>query len=112
MFVVLICLLILLACLAVKLLFKRRLGLRVVRDRSAGGSRTLIVRTPVTTTDEAQRALARHRFYFLTTNPATLAYQTFAGKNITMFQSHPYFTKEEKEKLLDRWVKKVRLSGE
>ena len=63
-------------------------------------------------TDEAQRALARHRFYFLTTNPATLAYQTFAGKNITMFQSHPYFTKEEKEKLLDRWVKKVRLSGE
>ena len=50
------CLLILLACLAVKLLFKRGLGLRAVRDRSAGGSRTLTVRTPVTTADEAQRS--------------------------------------------------------
>lgn len=56
MFVVLICLLILLACLAVKLLFKRRLRLKVVRERRAGGSRTLIVRTPVTTIVEAQRS--------------------------------------------------------
>lgn len=56
MFVVLICLLILLACLAIKLLFKRRLRLKVVRERRAGGSRTLIVRTPVTTIVEAQRS--------------------------------------------------------
>ena len=63
-------------------------------------------------TDEAQRALAERRFYFLTTNPATLSYQLFAGKNITMFKNRPYFTKEEKDKLLDRWVKRVRLSGE
>ena len=56
MLVVLSCLLILLACLVVKLLFKRGLGLRAVRDRSAGGSRTLTVRAPVTTADEAQRS--------------------------------------------------------
>ena len=63
-------------------------------------------------TDEAQRALAERRFYFLTTNPATISYQLFAGKNITMFKNRPYFTKAEQDKLLDRWVKRVRLSGE
>lgn len=63
-------------------------------------------------TDEAQLALRQHRFYFLTTNPATLSYQIFAGKNISIFQSHPYFTKEEKDKLLDRWLKKVRFNEE
>ena len=59
-------------------------------------------------TDEAQTALAQHRFYFLTTNPMTLSYQMFAGKNINIFKSRPYFSKEEKEILLDRWVKEVR----
>ena len=59
-------------------------------------------------TDEAQTALAQHRFYFLTTNPMTLSYQMFTGKNINIFKSRPYFSKEEKEILLDRWVKEVR----
>lgn len=63
-------------------------------------------------TDEAQIALTQHSFYFLTTNPATLSYQLFAGKNVAIFKSRPYFTKEEKGKLLDRWVKQVRLNGE
>ena len=59
-------------------------------------------------TDEAQLSLEQHRFYFLTTNPMTLSYQMFAGKNINIFKSRPYFSKEEKEILLDRWVKEVR----
>ena len=63
-------------------------------------------------TDEAQLALAQHRFYFLTTNPMTLSYQMFAGKNINIFRSRPYFSKEEKEILLDRWIKEVRFNEE
>ena len=59
-------------------------------------------------TDEAQLSLEQHRFYFLTTNPMTLSYQMFAGKNINIFRNRPYFSKEEKEILLDRWVKEVR----
>ena len=55
-FVVLVCLLIVLACLAVKMLFKRGLGLRAMRVRSAGGKPTVTVRTPVATKDEAQRS--------------------------------------------------------
>ena len=63
-------------------------------------------------TDEAQLALAQHRFYLLTTNPMTLSYQMFAGKNINIFRNRPYFSKEEKEILLDRWIKEVRFYEE
>ena len=63
-------------------------------------------------TDEAQLSLAQHRFYFLTTNPMTLSYQMFAGKNINIFRNRPYFSKEEKEILLDRWIKEVRFYEE
>lgn len=63
-------------------------------------------------TDEAQLSLAQHRFYFLTTNPMTLSYQMFAGKNINIFKNRPYFSKEEKEILLDRWIKEVRFYEE
>ena len=63
-------------------------------------------------TDEAQLSLAQHRFYFLTTNPMTLSYQMFAGKDINIFKNRPYFSKEEKEILLDRWIKEVRFYEE
>lgn len=63
-------------------------------------------------TDEAQLALAQHRIYLLTTNPTTLSYQMFAGKNISIFKSRPYFSKEEKEILMDRWIKEVRFYEE
>ncbi len=59
-------------------------------------------------TDEAQIALKHQGFYFLTTNPAALSGQIFAGKDISIFQNRPYFTKKEKDVLLDRWVKEVR----
>ena len=63
-------------------------------------------------TDEAQLSLAQHRFYLLTTNPMTLSYQMFAGKDINIFKNRPYFSKEEKEILLDRWIKEVRFYEE
>jgi len=63
-------------------------------------------------TDEAQLALARQHIYFLTTNPVTLSYRMFAGKNINIFKSKPYFSSAEKKILLDRWVKEVRFYEE
>ena len=63
-------------------------------------------------TDEAQLALARQHIYFLTTNPVTLSYRMFAGKNINIFKSKPYYSPAEKKILLDRWVKEVRFYEE
>ena len=57
-------------------------------------------------------ALARQHIYFLTTNPVTLSYRMFAGKNINIFKSKPYYSPAEKKILLDRWVKEVRFYEE
>ncbi len=59
--------------------------------------------------DEAHLVLRSNGFYFLTTNPDTLAYKTFAGKNIVLFDQFIDFTPEQKHDFLDRWVKYVRL---
>lgn len=61
--------------------------------------------------DEAQVTLAAQGFYFLTTNPATLAAQSFAGKNLVLFRQPPQFTEQEKHDFLDRWVKYIRFSN-
>ena len=61
--------------------------------------------------DEAQLALRGQGFYFLTTNPATLTYQTFAGKNLVLFTNPPNFTPAQKKEFLDRWVKYIRFSS-
>lgn len=60
--------------------------------------------------DDAQTALQQHGFYFLTTNPATLAYQQFAGKNLVLWQRRPEFAEAQKKAFLDRWVKYIRFS--
>lgn len=62
-------------------------------------------------TDDAQMALQSHSFFFLTTNPDTMAYKSFAGKNIVLFSQGVYFTKEQKKSLLDRWVREVRFAS-
>lgn len=59
--------------------------------------------------DEAQLALQKHKFYFISTNPATMAYKMFGGKNIALFDDVPDFTEQKKHELLDGWVKNVRL---
>ena len=58
--------------------------------------------------DNAQLALQRNGFYFLSTNPNTLAYKSFAGKNLVLFKNSPNFTNQQRYEFLDRWVKQVR----
>lgn len=58
--------------------------------------------------DEAQLALQGQDFYFVPTNPATLAYKSFAGKNIVLFSHEQPFTDVQRHELLDRWVKEIR----
>ena len=61
--------------------------------------------------DEAQRVLQANGFYFIPTNPQTLAHKKFAGKNLNLFNNIQYFTPEQKYQFLDRWVKQVRFGG-
>lgn len=59
-------------------------------------------------TDDAQISLQKNGYYFLPTNPQTLAYKTFAGKNLVLFKNNPNFTEQQRHDFLDRWVKNVR----
>lgn len=59
--------------------------------------------------DEAQIYLQINGFYFIPTNPQTLAYKSFAGKNLLLFDNHQEFSKEQQRAFLDYWVKNVRL---
>lgn len=58
--------------------------------------------------DEAQMILQRTGFYFISTNPRSLAYKTFAGKNLALFKDDQNFTDQQKNIFLDRWVKQIR----
>lgn len=60
-------------------------------------------------TDEAQLVLQNNKFYFVPTNPATLAYKRLAVRNPVLFKQMADFPREKKQELLDRWVKLVRL---
>ena len=59
--------------------------------------------------DEAQLYLQTNGFYFIPTNPQTLAYKSFAGKNLLLFDNRQNFSKEQQHAFLDYWVKNVRL---
>ena len=61
--------------------------------------------------DEVQRVLQSNGFYFVPTNPQTLAHKKFAGKNLHLFNNRTNLTAEQKYEYLDRWVKQVRLGG-
>ena len=58
--------------------------------------------------DNAQLALQRQEMYFVPTNPGTLAYKMFAGKNLILFSQLPNFSKEQKQVFLDHWLKDIR----
>ncbi|BAL84022.1 hypothetical protein SELR_23140 [Selenomonas ruminantium subsp. lactilytica TAM6421] len=58
--------------------------------------------------DEAQQALQKQDFYFVPTNPGTLAYKSFAGKNMILFDQPVNFTDQQRHDFLDKWVKEVR----
>ena len=59
--------------------------------------------------DEAQLYLQTNGFYFIPTNPQTLAYKSFAGKNLLLFDNRQKFSEEQQRAFLDYWVKNVRL---
>ncbi len=59
--------------------------------------------------DEAQLYLQTNGFYFVPTNPQTLAYKSFAGKNLLLLDNHQNFSEEQQRAFLDRWIKDIRL---
>ena len=61
--------------------------------------------------DEAQMILQKSGFYFISTNPGSLAYKTFAGKNLMLFDDNQNFTQQQKNIFLDRWVKQIRFKN-
>ncbi len=61
--------------------------------------------------DSAQSALQRNGFYFISTNPRTLAYKTFAGKNLVLFDNLKKFTEEQKNGFLRRWINEIRFNS-
>ena len=59
--------------------------------------------------DEAQLYLQTNGFYFIPTNPQTLAYKSFAGKNLLLFNNQPNFSDKQRQEFLYRWINDVRL---
>ena len=59
--------------------------------------------------DEAQIYLQTNGFYFVPTNPQTLAYKSFAGKNLQLFDTQQNFSEQQRHEFLDRWINDVRL---
>lgn len=58
--------------------------------------------------DGAQMTLQREDVFFVPTNPGTLTYKQFAGKNIALFDKKDSFSTEERSAMLDRWLQNVR----
>ena len=58
--------------------------------------------------DDAQLTLQKNGFYFLSTNPRTLAYKTFAGKNLVLLNPAQNFSEQQRRDFLERWVKYIR----
>ena len=59
--------------------------------------------------DEAQLYLQTNGFYFIPTNPQTLAYKSFAGKNLILFENTGDFSEKQRQDFLYRWINDVRL---
>lgn len=59
--------------------------------------------------DEAQLYLQTNGFYFIPTNPQTLAYKSFAGKNLLLFDNQQTFSDKQRQEFLYRWINDVRL---
>ena len=59
--------------------------------------------------DEAQLYLQTNGFYFIPTNPQTLAYKSFAGKNLLLFDNQTTFSEKQRQEFLYRWINDVRL---
>lgn len=60
------------------------------------------------TGDEAQMCLQKNGFFFVPANQTTMAYKSFSGKNIVLFDNYSDLSWEQKNNVLDRWVKNIR----
>ena len=60
--------------------------------------------------DQALAVLDANQFYIVPTNPETQLYKTYESRKISLFEFEDKLTTEQKAKLLDTWVQKVRLS--
>ena len=60
--------------------------------------------------DDAQLTLQKNGFYFLPTNPGTLAYKSFAGKNLVLLDKSKTFSEVERQNFLERWIKYIRFN--
>lgn len=61
--------------------------------------------------DVAQNTLAANKFYLVPTNPDTLIYKQYSTKKIKLLDDKENFTTEQKNQLLDKWVKTVRFAS-
>jgi len=61
--------------------------------------------------DTAQNILTQNNFYFIPTNPETLNSKQYATKGIKLWENKESFTTEQKNQLLDKWVKTVRFAS-
>ncbi|MFA6850525.1 MAG: extracellular solute-binding protein [Selenomonadaceae bacterium] len=59
--------------------------------------------------DEVQLVLQKNSFFFVPTNHATIAYKSFSGKNLVLFDNVTNLSAQQKHAVLDRWVKNIRL---
>jgi len=60
--------------------------------------------------DSAQKVLVNNSFYFIPTNPESLIYKQYATKNIKLLETKELLTMEQKNLLLDKWIKTVRFA--
>lgn len=58
--------------------------------------------------DEAQLVLQRENQFYIPANQALLAYKMLAGKDLTLFEQQPEFSKAQRQFYLDRWLKNIR----
>ncbi len=58
--------------------------------------------------DDVQMVLQKNKFYFVPTNYTTIAYKSYTGKDLHLFEEYSTLNSEQKHAVLDRWVKKVR----
>lgn len=59
--------------------------------------------------DEVQLCLQKNRFFFVPTNQETIAFKSFSGKNMVLFENYSDLNQEQKAAVLDRWIKNIRM---
>lgn len=60
--------------------------------------------------EEAQLILQEQNFFFVPTDPTIPSYHALTYKPYSLWETNPFLTKEEKYKLLDKWVQEIRLA--